>query len=102
MYPDGQGWAQGVVTCARQGALFTLAAPGFAHTAATAYLLGDPLYQRQGAGARRQRPVTESLFHGDSLVRCNRRACGDGQVASVREKVQKAVDRGVVSHRHQD
>lgn len=72
MYPDGQGWAQGVVTCARQGALFTLAAPGFAHTAATAYLLGDPLNQRQGAGARPQRPVTESLFHGDSLVRCNR------------------------------
>lgn len=42
------------VTCARQGAFLTIAAPCFAHAAAAAYLLGDPLGQRQGAGARPQ------------------------------------------------
>lgn len=56
-YPGGQSWGEDGVTCARQGALFTLAAPGFAHATAAADLLGDPVYQRQGAGASSQRPV---------------------------------------------
>lgn len=59
------------VTCARQGAFLTQAAPGFAHAAAAAYLLGDPLGQRQGAGAGPQQPVAQPLLHGDGLVRCN-------------------------------
>lgn len=74
-----------MLTCARQGASLTLAAPSFAHSAAAADLLGDALGQRQGAGARPQRPVAQPLLHGDGLVGCNRHGRCGGQVASLGE-----------------
>lgn len=83
---EAPGWPElrpgKMLTCAREGASLTLAAPSFAHSAAAADLLGDALGQRQGAGASPQRPVAQPLLHGDGLVGCNRHRRWGGQVAS--------------------
>lgn len=52
-----------------QRAAATPRAPGFAHAAAAADLLGDVLSERQGARARRHRPVAEGPLVRHGLVR---------------------------------
>lgn len=52
-----------------QGTAIAPGAPGFAHAAAAADLLGQALSERQGARARRRRSVAERRLVGHGFVR---------------------------------